>query len=56
MNKISEKDIFAKSKAIRGVMRPYTINENINMLKNAGFANIDIFMKWGNFVGFLAIK
>lgn len=55
-NGLSEQHVFAKSKAIRGVMKPYTVNENLEMLSNAGFRDTDIFFKWNNFVGFVAIK
>jgi tRNA (cmo5U34)-methyltransferase len=55
-NGLSESHVFAKAKAIRGVMKPYTVDENIEILENAGFRDIDIFFKWNNFVGFVAIK
>lgn len=55
-NGLSEQHVFAKAKAIRGVMKPYTVSENIEMLEIAGFKDIDIFFKWNNFVGFVAIK
>lgn len=55
-NGLSEQHVFAKSKAIRGVMKPYTVSENLEMLTIAGFKDIDTFFKWNNFVGFVAIK
>ncbi|MGG0667873.1 methyltransferase domain-containing protein [Lederbergia citrisecunda] len=55
-NGLTEKHVFEKASAIRGVMRPYTLKENIEMLDNAGFKDIDTFFKWNNFVGFVAIK
>lgn len=55
-NGLTEKDVFDKASAIRGVMRPYTLKENIDMLNEAGFKDIDTFFKWNNFVGFVAIK
>ena len=55
-NGLSESHVFSKARAIRGVMKPYTVNENIVMLGKAGFKDIDIFFKWNNFVGFIAIK
>lgn len=55
-NKLSEQEIFAKSRAIRGVMTPNTVQENINILQDVGFKDVDIFFKWCNFVGFIAIK
>ncbi|AKO95007.2 hypothetical protein BEH_07920 [Priestia filamentosa] len=55
-NDIDEKDVFAKSRAIRGVLKPYTVQENIHMLESAGFTKIDTFFKWNNFVGILCVK
>lgn len=53
---LTEQEIFAKSRAIRGVMTPNTVQENISMLQEVGFKDVDIFFKWCNFVGFIAIK
>lgn len=55
-NGLTEQHVFAKAKAIRGVLKPYTVDENIELLQNAGFKDIDVFFKWNNFVGFVAIK
>lgn len=55
-NGLSEKNVFDKASAIRGVMRPYTLKENLQMLDNAGFKDVDTFFKWNNFAGFVAIK
>ena len=55
-NGLTEEEVFAKSRAIRGVMSPNTVQENISMLEEAGFKDVDIFFKWCNFVGFIAIK
>lgn len=52
----SESEVFSKTRAIRGVMQPNTVNENIEMLNKAGFKNTDIFFKWCNFVGVVAVK
>lgn len=55
-NGLSEKHVFDKARAIRGIMKPYTVQENTDLLKNAGFKDIDMFFKWNNFVGFIAVK
>lgn len=55
-NGLTEQHVFEKASAIRGVMRPYTLKENISMLDKAGFKDIDTFFKWNNFAGFIAIK
>lgn len=55
-NGVSEEEIFAKAKSIRGVLKPLTEKQNYSLLKNAGFNKIDSFFKWGHFVGIIAIK
>ena len=55
-NGLSEKEVFAKSRAIRGIVCPNTMQENIDILKKVGFSDIDIFFKWCNFAGIIAIK
>lgn len=55
-NGLTEKEVFNKSRSIRGVLKPYTVNENLEMLKRAGFNDVDMFLKWNNFAGFIAIK
>ena len=49
-------EIMKKNQSLRGIMNPLTVNENIEMFKEAGFEKIDIFMKINNFVGFVIIK
>lgn len=49
-------EILDKNQSLRGVMKPITTNENIEMLESIGFKKVDIFMKINNFVGILAIK
>lgn len=55
-NGLSKEHIFDKSASIRGVMNPITLEENLTMLQNAGFKEQEVFFKYGNFVGILAIK
>ena len=55
-NGLTENEVFAKSRSIRGILKPYTVDENIQMLHSAGFKDVDVFFKWNNFAGFLAIK
>lgn len=55
-NGLSKKHIYDKSRSLRGVMKPLTLNQNLEMLNNAGFSETDIFFKWNNFVGIIAIK
>jgi len=55
-NGVSEADIFNKARSIRGVLKPNTVDENIKLLNSVGFKDVDMFFKWGNFAGFIAIK
>lgn len=52
----SEYEIARKREALENVLIPYTMNENIEMLKNAGFKDIDIIFRWNNFATFIAFK
>lgn len=47
--------LLEKKQSLRGVMFPITLTENLQLLKEAGFT-VDIFFKWNNFVGILALK
>lgn len=49
-------EIYAKAQSLRGVLVPYTVEENKHLLENAGFRRISTFFQWCNFIGFLAIK
>ena len=55
-NNLTDEDVLDKNVSLRGVMKPLTLQDNIQILKNVGFNKIDIFMKYNNFVGLLAIK
>ena len=37
-------------------MKPITLEENINMLQEVGFKTIEVFMKYNNFVGIIAVR
>jgi tRNA (cmo5U34)-methyltransferase len=38
------------------VLVPYRPEENIELLKEAGFQTIETFFRWYNFMGFVAVK
>jgi len=52
----SEYEIAQKREALENVLIPYTMQENIEMLKNAGFKYIDVIFRWNNFATFIAFK
>lgn len=55
-NQYSEMEISQKREALENVLIPYKLSENIHMLREAGFASCEIFFKWYNFSGLVAIK
>jgi len=52
----SEYEIVQKREALENVLIPYTEEENIKMLKDAGFKHCDSVFKWVNFETFIAKK
>jgi tRNA (cmo5U34)-methyltransferase len=52
----SEFEIAQKREALENVLIPYTMNENIEMLKNAGFNEVEVIFRWNNFATFIAFK
>lgn len=55
-NGYSKEEIDRKRLSLEGVLVPVTSNWNIDLLKQAGFTKIDIFWKYLNFTGYIAIK
>lgn len=55
-NNLTDTEILDKNVSLRGVQKCLTVEENIQLMKNVGFKNIDIFLKYNNFVGIIAIK
>jgi len=52
----SEYEIAQKREALENVLIPFTIKENIQMCKDAGFTKIETIFQWANFVTFIAKK
>ena len=55
-NGYSEEQIERKRLSLEGVLVPVTNDWNIQLLKSAGFRQVDVFWRWMNFVGYIAIK
>ncbi|ELY4477097.1 methyltransferase domain-containing protein [Salmonella enterica] len=53
---LKSEQVLSKAKSLRGILMPLTLSENIKILEDSGFVVIDIFMKWYNFVGIVAVK
>jgi len=52
----SELEIAQKREALENVLIPYRIDENIDLLRRNGFTAVDVYWKWYNFCGILAVK
>ena len=55
-NGYSELEIARKREALENVLVPYKLMENREMLLRAGFRYCDVFFKWYNFCGIIAVK
>jgi tRNA (cmo5U34)-methyltransferase len=55
-NGYSELEITQKREALENVLIPYKLLENREMLMRTGFRYVDVFFKWYNFCGIVAVK
>ena len=55
-NGYSEMEISQKREALENVLIPYKLLENRELLLRAGFRYCDVFFKWYNFCGMIAVK
>ena len=55
-NGYSEMEISQKREALENVLIPYHFDENRELLLRNGFKSCDVFFRWYNFCGMLAIK
>jgi tRNA (cmo5U34)-methyltransferase len=55
-NGYSREDIDRKRLSLEGVLVPVTARWNEDLLRSAGFAEVDCFWRWMNFAGWVAIK
>jgi tRNA (cmo5U34)-methyltransferase len=55
-NNYSEMEISQKREALENVLIPYKLSENITLLRDRGFIHCEVFFKWNNFAGLIAIK
>ncbi|HIE07280.1 MAG TPA: carboxy-S-adenosyl-L-methionine synthase CmoA [Desulfarculaceae bacterium] len=52
----SETEIAKKREALENVLVPFSIHENLDLLKESGFSETESFFQWFNFVSFLSVK
>ncbi|MEQ8402480.1 MAG: carboxy-S-adenosyl-L-methionine synthase CmoA [Roseitalea porphyridii] len=55
-NGYTEMEIANKREALENVLIPYRLEENVELLKNAGFRHVEVFFRWYNFCGLIASK
>ncbi len=55
-NGYSEVEISQKREALENVLIPYRPDENLELLKGAGFKHVEEFFRWYNFSGIVAVK
>ena len=55
-NGYTDDQISRKRLSLEGVLVPVTNNWNLDLLNQVGFRQVDIFWRWMNFCGYVAIK
>jgi len=55
-NGYSELEIAQKREALENVLIPYHFTEDFDLLRREGFNEMDVFFKWYNFCGMIAVK
>jgi len=55
-NGYSEMEIAQKREALENVLIPYRLEEDYELFLNSGFSFADVFFKWYNFCGIVAVK
>ena len=55
-NGYSAEEIERKRLSLEGVLVPVTARMNEDLLRSAGFDQVDCFWRWANFAGWLAIR
>jgi tRNA (cmo5U34)-methyltransferase len=55
-NGYSDMEIAQKREALENVLIPYRLEENQELLLSAGFKHFEVFFRWYNFCGMIAVK
>jgi tRNA (cmo5U34)-methyltransferase len=55
-NGYSQMEIAQKREALENVLIPYRLEDNYELFLNSGFSFCDVFFKWYNFCGIIAVK
>lgn len=54
-NGYSEMEIANKREALENVLIPYRMEENFDLLRQVGFQHVEVFFRWYNFCGIVAV-
>ena len=52
----SDLEISRKHESLENVLIPWTLEKNQSSIKKSGFNTVDLFFKWNNFAGFIALN
>ena len=52
----SKMEIAQKREALENILIPYRLEENVELLLRSGFRQCEVFFKWYNFCGLIALK
>jgi tRNA (cmo5U34)-methyltransferase len=55
-NGYSQMEIAQKREALENILIPYRLEDNYELFLNSGFSACDVFFKWYNFCGIIAVK
>jgi tRNA (cmo5U34)-methyltransferase len=55
-NGYSDIEIAKKRESLENVLIPYRLEENVLLLKETGFRHVEVFFRWYNFCGIIAVK
>ena len=55
-NGYSEMEVAQKRESLENILIPYRVEENLLLLQRNGFEMTDVFFRWYNWAGFLAVK
>ncbi len=53
---LTPEQILQMANSLRGVLNLLSTEENVDLLFQAGFSRVEVFFKWYNWTGFLALK
>jgi tRNA (cmo5U34)-methyltransferase len=55
-NGYSDLEISRKREALENVLIPYRLQENVELLHSGGLKHVEVFFRWYNFCGIVAVK